>query len=126
MLVWMNRSACSRIAATTAGSQWPRFVTPIPAAKSRKRLPSTSVITDPFAAAATIGVVWKGPLETYRSRSAKIARLWGPGTAVLSWIDPIATEPGGPPQHSRTPREIRRSRFAPAADTLEDHARSAR
>src|SRR5450759_2829013 len=45
--MWRNRLACSSIAATTFGWEWPVVTTAIPAVKSRNRLPSTSVTQQP-------------------------------------------------------------------------------
>ena len=49
------RAACSLIAATTWGWAWPVELTAIPAAKSRKRLPSMSSIVRPSPRTGTIG-----------------------------------------------------------------------
>jgi hypothetical protein len=53
--MWMRRPDCSRIAATTFGCEWPVEATAMPAAKSRKRFPSTSVTTIPEPVSATSG-----------------------------------------------------------------------
>jgi hypothetical protein len=45
--VWVNRSTCSRTAATTLGAEAPTLVTAIPAAKSIHSRPSTSVSVPP-------------------------------------------------------------------------------
>jgi hypothetical protein len=50
-----HRWACSWMAATTFGCEWPVEQTAIPAAKSRNRLPSTSVTVAPDPDAATSG-----------------------------------------------------------------------
>ncbi len=47
--VWVNRSTCSRTAATTRGAELPTLATAIPEAKSIHSRPSTSTTTPPAA-----------------------------------------------------------------------------
>ena len=53
--VWTKRAACSWIASTTRGWQWPTLHTPTPPAKSMNVFPSTSVIVELSASAAKTG-----------------------------------------------------------------------
>src|SRR3989454_7051233 len=78
-----NRSACSLIAATTRGCEWPVVTTAMPAVKSRKRLPSTSVTQQPCTRSMTKGCarVKLGDIAL-ESRSMSAAAL-GPGSGVL-------------------------------------------
>jgi hypothetical protein len=55
--VWVNRSACSRTASTTAGAALPVFRTARPAPRSIRLLPSTSWMMAPAAASTKMGVV---------------------------------------------------------------------
>src|SRR5207248_3959387 len=64
----------------------PTLTTLIPAAKSMKRLPSTSSRIAPSAFEIKIGVTWNGPRATAACRSAINAWLFGPGTFVLRTI----------------------------------------
>src|SRR5256885_11477660 len=50
-----NRSACSLIAATTRGCEWPVVTTAMPAVKLRERLPATSVTQQPCPRSMTNG-----------------------------------------------------------------------
>src|SRR2546429_9601584 len=78
-----NRSACSLIAATTRGCEWPVVTTAMPAVKSRKRLPSTSVTQQPRPRSMTKGYVRvKLGDIALESRSMSAAAL-GPGSGVL-------------------------------------------
>ena len=54
-LKWISSAACSLIAATTCGWAWPVELTAMPAAKSRKRLPSMSSTVRPSPRTGTIG-----------------------------------------------------------------------
>src|SRR5437588_7907076 len=78
-----NRSACSLIAATTRGCEWPVVTTAMPAVKSRKRLPSTSVTQQPCPRSMTKGYarVKLGDIAL-ESRSMSAA-AFGPGSGVL-------------------------------------------
>ena len=64
---------------------WPAFSTPRPPVKSMKRLPSTSSMTAPWAAAAYTGVMVATPLATALRRRSSSAWLPGPGTSPASF-----------------------------------------
>jgi hypothetical protein len=51
----MSRAACSWIAATTCGWQWPVLQTAMPERKSRYSVPSTSTRTQPSPASNSTG-----------------------------------------------------------------------
>ena len=53
--MWMNFAACSEMAFTTSGCETPVEFTAMPAAQSRKTLPSTSSTTAPSPRAITSG-----------------------------------------------------------------------
>src|SRR5262245_27326731 len=78
-----NFCDCSTIARTTSGCEWPVEFTAMPAAQSRKRLPSTSSTVDPLPRSMTSGYprVYEGE-TTARSRSMS-ALAFGPGSGVL-------------------------------------------
>src|SRR5438477_3316948 len=82
--MWMKRSACSLMAATTFGCEWPVVTTAMPAVKSRNRLPSTSVTQQPWPRSITKGYdrVKLGDIA-FASRAMSSAAL-GPGSGVLS------------------------------------------
>src|SRR5450759_2664108 len=78
----MSSAACSRIAATTCGWLWPVELTAIPAAKSRKRLPSMSSTTRPSPRTGTIGYA-RGRLGDVQVLSYTTwALALGPGISV--------------------------------------------
>ena len=54
---WMYFSACCWMARTTSFGAWPAFRTPMPPAKSMKRLPSTSSSMAPSPRAMNTGVM---------------------------------------------------------------------
>src|SRR6478609_2068545 len=78
-----NFCACSVIARTTSGCEWPVELTAMPAAQSRKTLPSTSSTIAPQPRSITSGYprVYDGD-TTDLSRSIS-ALAFGPGSAVL-------------------------------------------
>src|SRR6476646_10228228 len=78
-----NFCACSVIARTTSGCEWPVELTAMPAAQSRKTLPSTSSTIAPQPRSITSGYprVYDGD-TTVLSRSIS-ALAFGPGSAVL-------------------------------------------
>src|SRR3954468_14410370 len=78
-----NFCACSTIALTTAGCECPVEFTAMPAAQSRKTLPSTSSTDEPAPLAMTSGYprVYDGD-TTLVSRSM-IALAFGPGSGVF-------------------------------------------
>ena len=79
----MSSAACSLIAATTCGCEWPVLVTAMPAAKSRKRLPSMSSTVRPSPRTGTIGYA-RGRLgEVHAWSNATWARAFGPGSSVV-------------------------------------------
>jgi hypothetical protein len=80
--MWMSWPACSRIAATTFGWAWPVAQTAMPAAKSRNRLPSTSVTTMPEPDSATSGYARVSDGLATASSRAMISRAFGPGSSV--------------------------------------------
>src|SRR5256885_15455193 len=81
--MWRKRSACSLIAATTLGCEWPVVTTAMPAVKSRKRLPSTSVTQQPCPRSMTNGEARVKLADiAFESRSMRAAAL-GPGSGVL-------------------------------------------
>jgi hypothetical protein len=80
---WVNFSACCCTARTTSFGAWPVFRTPMPAAKSRKRLPSTSSRIAPSPRAITTGVMLNGPRGIAASRAFISSCDLGPGTGVL-------------------------------------------
>jgi hypothetical protein len=71
------------MAFTTAGCECPVDVTAMPAAQSRKRLPSTSSTDDPVPREITSGYprVYDG--ETTALSRAMIALAFGPGSGVF-------------------------------------------
>src|SRR4029077_8986318 len=72
----------SLIAATTCGCECPVELTAIPAAKSRKRLPSMSSTVRPSPRTGTIGYA-RGRLgDVQVSSKATWARAFGPGSSV--------------------------------------------
>src|SRR5712691_4965327 len=81
--MWRNRLACSLMAATTLGCEWPVVTTAMPAVKSRNLLPSTSVTQQPWPRSMTKGYerVKLGDIAL-ASRAMSSAAL-GPGRAVL-------------------------------------------
>src|SRR5712691_8741224 len=78
-----NFPACSVIARTTSGCEWPVELTAMPAAQSRKTLPSTSSTVAPDPRSMTSGYprVYDGE-TTVLSRSMR-ALAFGPGSGVL-------------------------------------------
>src|SRR5580704_645275 len=70
----------------TPGARWPAFITPMPPAKSMKRLASTSSRIAPSARAAKICVAWATPRATADLRRRASSRDLGPGIAVRNWI----------------------------------------
>src|SRR5215475_9783383 len=94
---WVRRPSCSRAARTTDSFAWPTFRQPMPPAKSRRRLPSTSVTTAPWPSLTKIGVALYGPRGTAFSRRTKSSRDFGPGSSVFNWIALMGTsEPRKP------------------------------
>src|SRR5207249_8289541 len=75
-------SACLLIASTTAGAVEPTLRTPMPPAKSRKTLPSTSVMVAPPADSMNTGTPMDTPRETAAWRRCSSSRERGPGTSV--------------------------------------------
>ena len=70
------------MACTTFGWECPVEQTAIPAAKSRKRLPSTSVTTSPDPDSATSGYARVSEGLATASSRAMSARAFGPGSSV--------------------------------------------
>src|SRR5437868_4637805 len=81
--MWRKRSACSFIAATTLGWEWPVVTTAIPAVKSRNRLPSTSVTQQPLPRSMTNGYDRVKLGDIALASRAISSAAFGPGRGVL-------------------------------------------
>src|ERR1700704_2629289 len=81
--MWMKPRACSSIAATTLGWEWPVVTTAMPAVKSRNRLPSTSVTQHPSPLSMTKGYARVKLGDIARASRAISAAAFGPGSGVL-------------------------------------------
>src|SRR5436189_6188542 len=81
--MWRNFCAWSVIALTTAGCEWPVEFTAMPAAQSRKTLPSTSSTIEPHPRSMTSGYprVYDG--ETTLLSRSMLAFALGPGRGVV-------------------------------------------
>src|SRR5437867_7330605 len=80
--MWMRFAAWSCTAFTTSGWQWPVETVEMPAAKSRKRLPSTSSTTMPWARATTRGTSLLRFCDTVLASRAMNSLARGPGRGV--------------------------------------------
>src|SRR3954452_18628021 len=76
----MKRAACSWIAATTAGWQWPVLVTAMPLVKSRYSVPSTVVTMQPEPDTTSRSVTWN---QTSAREEPMRRRLGGGGPCDL-------------------------------------------
>src|SRR6185503_7306444 len=82
--MWISCAACSWIALTTSGWQWPVEQTATPALQSKKMLPSTSSTQTPLARSATSLKEGRGYEGVTNFASASTIFLpFGPGSAVL-------------------------------------------
>src|SRR6266567_1811523 len=79
-----KRLACSSMAATTRGCECPVVTTAMPAVKSRKQLPSTSVTQQPRPWSITNGYVRVKLGDIALASRAMRAEALGPGSGV--WI----------------------------------------
>src|SRR6267378_8174521 len=82
--MWRNFRACSSMAATTRGCECPVVTTAMPAVKSRKRLPSTSVTQQPLPWSMTNGYVRVKLGDIALASRAIHSAALGPGRGV--WI----------------------------------------
>src|SRR5688500_10520839 len=81
----ISDSDCSRIAATTRGWQRPTQLTPTPAERSMKVLPSGSLKVTPKARSMTTGM--RPPpraIDSVRSDCASAAAAFGPGYSAVT------------------------------------------
>ena len=80
----MTSCSWSAAACTTRCSVCPTVVTPMPAPKSMKRLPSTSTRMAPFARSMYTGSAEETPADTTFARRACSSSDFGPGMAVTT------------------------------------------
>ncbi len=85
--VCRNRSTCACTRAETASFECPTVRQPMPPAKSRNVLPSTSVSVAPEARSTKIGTTRVLARATDASFRAIHSRETGPGISVRIWID---------------------------------------
>src|SRR3982074_3166046 len=113
----MKRAACSWMAATTLGWQWPVDTTAMPAVKSRYSLPSTVVIQEPEPDTTFRSVT----LNHTSERCELIARCYVAWVRAAVLVRPLRARSRGPRRRCR--RDGRPSPHEPARARRRDRRR---